>query len=64
MNSVADRRHWQGLTLLSLLLLTLKTGGVALASDEAPHEQYRVLEWQELIPEGWEPPLVGTAFNI
>jgi hypothetical protein len=31
--------------------------------SEEPHEQYRVLEWKELVPEGWEPPLVPESFD-
>jgi hypothetical protein len=37
----------------------------AVASDpaEAPHEHYRVLDWQDLVPDGWEPPLVPRAYD-
>ena len=31
--------------------------------DKAPHENYRVLEWADLVPEGWEPPIVVEAFD-
>ena len=32
-------------------------------SSDSPHENYRVLEWTDLVPEGWEPPLVPTAYG-
>lgn len=51
---------------LLLGLLSLVTGyasGTAAEPSAAPHENYLVLEWKDLVPEGWEPPLVATAFN-
>lgn len=32
-------------------------------SADDPADQYRVLAWHELVPEGWEPPLVGKAYD-
>ena len=58
MNTVTEWWRWLGLVLFSLWL-----GNPGWAQEEAPHEQYRVLEWQDLIPEGWEAPLVATAFD-
>ena len=31
--------------------------------EEAPHENYRVLDWKDLVPEGWESPLVSSAYD-
>ena len=31
--------------------------------DSNAHENYRVLQWQDLVPAGWEPPLVPTAYD-
>jgi hypothetical protein len=28
-----------------------------------PHDQYRVLEWNELVPDGWEPPVVRESYD-
>ena len=33
------------------------------AQNTDPASQYRVLEWKELVPEGWEPPVVPEAFD-
>jgi len=34
------------------------------ASDTAqPLSQYRILEWKELVPQSWEPPLVPVAYD-
>lgn len=55
-------------TVRSVLLAVLTfVGGCAhgAAHDpvEAPHENYRVLEWQDLVPDGWEPPLVPEGYD-
>jgi hypothetical protein len=31
--------------------------------SEEPHNQYRVLEWKELVPQDWEPPVVPESFD-
>ena len=49
-----------------LLLAVVLVGGIATAaSDEAgsPVDQYRVLDWTDLVPEGWEPALVAKAYD-
>jgi len=49
-----------------LILLTLVSAHApVIASDtnKAPHENYRVLEWSDLVPDGWESPLVPTAYD-
>lgn len=28
-----------------------------------PHERYRVLEWKDLVPTGWEPPVVPESYD-
>ncbi len=35
----------------------------AAESSKAPHENYRVLDWKDLVPDGWEPPLVSRAYD-
>ena len=47
------------LAVLSALLVPLS----AHAQEEDPAAQYRVLEWEELVPEGWEPPLVPESYD-
>ena len=54
---------WQFWMLLVLLSLV---GGhtPAMASEPSgAHEQYRVLQWEDLVPDGWEPPLVAKAYD-
>lgn len=54
----------QKLILFSLLVWLASATSVAAQSEQgAPAANYRVLEWQELVPEGWEPPLVPPAHN-
>ncbi|TNF89778.1 MAG: DUF3299 domain-containing protein [Gammaproteobacteria bacterium] len=53
--------HWSLLILLSLSALSAPA--TTSESSEAPHENYRVLDWKDLVPEDWEPPLVATAFD-
>jgi len=38
---------------------------LVLASEptDAPHQNYRLLEWKDLVPYGWEPPLISTAYD-
>ena len=31
--------------------------------SEEPHNQYRVPEWNDLGPEGWEPPMVPEPYD-
>ena len=51
------------LRLPQLLLWGLLLSFTGPLIAEQPHEQYRRLEWKDLVPEGWEPPLVATAFD-
>ena len=51
---------------LSLVILALATGPAPVTAAEpskATHENYRVLEWKDLVPDGWEPPLVSRAYD-
>lgn len=57
-NYIAKWLRWTN-PLLLCLLLSLP----GLIAAEQPHEQYRLLEWKDLVPEGWEPPLVAAAFD-
>ena len=51
---------------MPLFLLAIAFGAAPVNASEppdAPHENYRVLEWKDLVPEGWEPPLVPEAYD-
>ena len=48
---------------LCAALLGLFVPVAALAQAEDPLAHYRVLEWKELVPEGWEPPLVAESYD-
>ena len=53
-------RFWMPLALLMFV------GGhvPAMASEASDaQQQYRVLQWQDLVPDGWEPPLVARAYD-
>ncbi len=46
--------------------LFIGIGAVSVNASEAskePHEHYRVLEWKDLVPDGWEPPLVAAPYD-
>ena len=49
--------------VISLLLTLVGSHTAALATETAAHENYRVLAWEDLVPAGWEPPMVATAFD-
>ena len=54
---------WQFWMLIVLLSLA---GGHTRAVASEPsdaHEQYRILQWEDLVPERWEPPLVARAYD-
>lgn len=51
------------LRLSQTVLVIIACIGSALASEPAPHENYQVLEWNDLVPEGWEAPLVAEAYD-
>ncbi|WP_170287463.1 DUF3299 domain-containing protein [Halioglobus maricola] len=52
--------HLHSIRLFFLLCLTLPC--IAFGAED-PATAYRVLEWPELVPQGWEPPLVATAHD-
>ncbi|WP_460804625.1 DUF3299 domain-containing protein [Microbulbifer agarilyticus] len=54
-----DLGFWQFLILLAFA----SSYPAASEPSQAPHENYRVLEWQDLVPDGWEPPLVPKAYD-
>jgi hypothetical protein len=56
--NIPRRLRWSKPLLLGVLL-----SFPGLISAEQPHGQYRLLEWGDLVPEGWEPPLVAAAFD-
>jgi hypothetical protein len=56
--------------LLTVVVMTLTVGNSPVNASEtasqsvvAPEDLYRVLEWQDLVPDGWEPPLVARAYD-
>ncbi|KAA1189586.1 DUF3299 domain-containing protein [Pseudohalioglobus sediminis] len=51
------------LTLLIVVLVGNFYGHTAAAADNLPEAQYRVLAWEELVPEDWEPPVIPRAHN-
>lgn len=52
-----------GFLLVLLAFVGSHSPAVASEPAEVPHENYRVLEWSDLVPDGWEPPLVPTAYD-
>ena len=48
---------------LCIALITLATPDAGSDESEEAHSQYRVLEWADLAPEGWEPPVVPESFD-
>ena len=54
------------LLTLTISLLLCAAQSIAAAPEteqEDPASNYRVLQWPELVPEGWEPPLIPPAHN-
>ena len=50
--------------LLQLLITGVGlAGSLALANPPDPLSQYRVLDWPDLVPENWEPPLIPIAHD-
>ena len=49
-------------TLFIIAMMSLAVAGVRAESADIT-ENYRVLEWPDLVPEGWEPPLVAPAHD-
>lgn len=54
-------RSWW--TWAPLAILAVVSGQVVASESMEAHENYRVLEWKDLVPEGWEPPLVAEAYD-
>ena len=55
-------RKWINTALFAALIGSAAPVAGSGASNE-PHNQYRVLEWNDLVPEGWEPPLVPEPYD-
>ena len=55
-------RHWIK-TALCAALVVMAAPAAGSEDSVEPHTQYRVLEWKELVPEGWEPPLVPEPYD-
>ena len=61
---ITQRGSWLIPRVLLLATWLMATGALAAdAAETEPYENYRVLDWQDLVPEGWEPPLVARAFD-
>jgi hypothetical protein len=56
---------FQASTLAVVLFAFVVWHAPAQASEsvEATHDNYRVLQWRDLVPEGWESPLVAPAYD-
>ena len=50
-------------TALCVALITSAFPAAGSGEPEEPHNRYRVLEWKELIPEDWEPPVIPEPFD-
>ena len=55
------RRSWPAAALCAALLGLVAPAVHAQAED--PLAQYRVLEWSELVPKGWEPPILPQSYD-
>lgn len=52
------------LALLIVVFVGNFYGHTATAADDStPEAQYRVLDWEDLVPKGWEPPVIPKAHN-
>ena len=61
---VSEKLHFRlHATLIYITLLIFSASVSASGQAQDPLSQYRVLEWKELVPEGWEPPLVPDAYD-
>ena len=59
-NSATSSRAWFHLVLLAMAAAYIP----AMASESTnAHEQYRVLQWKDLVPKGWKRPLIARAYN-
>ena len=62
--SVASFMYQKWITAAFCVALLISATSVAESGDsKEPHSQYRVLEWMDLVPEGWEPPLVSEPYD-
>lgn len=58
----ANQKFFSVLLALALLAFTVSQT-LATESSDALLDNYRVLDWKDLVPEGWEPPLVSEAYD-
>ena len=54
---------FSAIVLCAALFMLLIPSAAYSEGEEDPLSQYRVLDWEELVPEGWEPPLVAEAYG-
>ena len=53
-----------GRPLVALLVFScVQIPATASGTSESALEQYRVLNWKDLVPEGWKRPLIARAYN-
>ncbi len=51
------------LTTLGLAMLLWSLSGQATATDVAPPGAYETLDWEQLVPDSWEPPIIAPAYD-
>ena len=49
--------------ILALVGVHGQAGELSESSSELPVEQYRVLDWRDLMPENWERPVIARAYD-
>lgn len=52
-------RHTHAIVILTFIICTAAVGAVS--DDSAAH--YRMLDWKNLVPENWEPPLIPPGHD-
>ena len=57
------RRVSEQVFTLFLIAMMLLVGAGVRADSAGVSENYRVLEWPDLVPRGWEPPMVAPAHD-
>ena len=58
------RRFIGRLSLALLTILCVQIPAVASGSAESPLDNYRVLNWEDLVPQGWARPVIARAYDI
>ena len=58
-------QHWLSIAALivALVVSTHSTQTLATTDETPPEAQYRILAWEDLAPEDWEPPIIPKAHD-